>query len=123
MIVRAIEWIDVDELCVFSNISRGLLIDSLSNSVDNLLIVDEGIKGFVIVSKVAGYFDLRFWSVNPEHVLALKLMVKQLRGPVFSVEREGDVFRINLLKSVGFRVIKSLDGIFPDGKAVILRFN
>ncbi len=96
------------------------LFHALQESDESLIVDAGGIQGFVLVRKLGDFSEITHWSLKPGFDLLLKSLKKTVQGPLAVHEREGNAGRINLLKSAGFREVKTLEGVYHGEKAVML---
>jgi len=111
---------DISELKKLYKLKTDLRF-TLENSKANLIVEEEGIKGFVIIKDIGGVNELSYWHLNPEHKLILKGLIKKLGGKCATLEPENNKQRIELLKSIGFKQQSRIEGVYPNEKAVMLK--
>ncbi|MBD3312716.1 hypothetical protein GF352_04660 [archaeon] len=121
MITRELRTGDLTVISALSGVSRNVLETVLKNALTTIVVEDNGVKGFVIVRRLAGINELTHWHLRPEHSLILKSIIRRAGEPLAVIEKEGDEERIGMLEDYGFKKICKKEGIFPDSKAVILR--
>lgn len=121
MITREVKKEDLPVISKLTGVNLRVLESSLNHASTTILVEDEGVKGFIMVRRLANINELTHWHLEPEHSLILKSIIRRVGEPLAALEKEGCEERIKVLEANGFKKIGTNKGIFPNNKALIFR--